>query len=72
MDGLPVKKTTAELDAKNVRNRGRYKILADMDQAAIDIANALVRLSELTIFELRGGGGGFIGCRRRCGSPATS
>src|ERR1700730_1361813 len=28
--------------------------LADMDQAAIDIAKALVRLSEVTIFELRG------------------
>jgi hypothetical protein len=28
--------------------------LADMDKAAIDIAKALVRLSELTIFELRG------------------
>src|ERR1700720_3178205 len=27
---------------------------ADMDKAAIDIAKALVRLSELTIFELRG------------------
>ena len=45
--------------------------LADMDKAAIDIAKALVRLSELTIFELRGSGGGFIACRRRCGSPAT-
>ena len=28
--------------------------LADMDKAAIDIAQALARLSELTIFELRG------------------
>jgi hypothetical protein len=28
--------------------------LADMDKAAIDIAKALVRLSEVTIFELRG------------------
>src|SRR6202022_1016457 len=28
--------------------------LADMDKAAIDIAKALVRLSALTIFELRG------------------
>ena len=28
--------------------------LADMDKAAIDIAKALARLSELTIFELRG------------------
>jgi Protein of unknown function (DUF2924) len=28
--------------------------LADMDKAAIDVAKALVRLSELTIFELRG------------------
>ena len=28
--------------------------VADMDQAAIDIAKALARLSELTIFELRG------------------
>ena len=28
--------------------------LADMDQAAIDVAKALVRLSEVTIFELRG------------------
>jgi hypothetical protein len=28
--------------------------LADMDKAAIDIAQALVRLSEVTIFELRG------------------
>src|SRR6202035_2934853 len=27
---------------------------ADMDKAAIDVAQALVRLSELTIFELRG------------------
>ena len=27
-----------------------------MDKAAIDIAKALVRLSEVTIFELRGGG----------------
>jgi hypothetical protein len=32
-------------------NRGA---LADRDKAAIDIAKALVRLSELTIFELRG------------------
>jgi hypothetical protein len=44
-----------------------------MDKAAIDIAQALMRLSEVTIFELRGeSGGGFIACRRRCGSPATS
>ena len=28
--------------------------LADMDKAAIDVAQALARLSELTIFELRG------------------
>ena len=28
--------------------------LADMDKAAIDVAKALARLSELTIFELRG------------------
>ena len=28
--------------------------LAHMDKAAIDIAKALARLSELTIFELRG------------------
>src|ERR1700737_915794 len=28
--------------------------LTDMDKAAIDVAKALVRLSELTIFELRG------------------
>src|SRR6202023_625084 len=28
--------------------------LADMDKAAIDVAKALVRLSEVTIFELRG------------------
>jgi hypothetical protein len=28
--------------------------LANMDKAAIDIAKALARLSELTIFELRG------------------
>ena len=28
--------------------------LADMDKAAIDIAKELVRLSALTIFELRG------------------
>jgi hypothetical protein len=27
---------------------------ADMDKAAIDVAQALARLSELTIFELRG------------------
>src|SRR6202040_3812091 len=32
----------------------RRGALADMDKAAIDIAKALVRLSELTIFELRG------------------
>ena len=44
-----------------------------MDKAAIDIAKALMRLSELTIFELRAeSGGGFIGYRRRCGSPAIS
>src|SRR5580700_1608483 len=29
-------------------------VLADMDQAAIDVAKALARLSALTIFELRG------------------
>src|ERR1700730_11584199 len=29
-------------------------VLADMDKAAIDVAKALVRLSEVTIFELRG------------------
>jgi hypothetical protein len=46
--------------------------VADMEKRAIDVAKALVRLSELTIFELRGSGGGFIACRRRCGSPATS
>src|ERR1700724_2170439 len=28
--------------------------LADMDKAAIDVAKALARLSEVTIFELRG------------------
>ena len=32
----------------------RRGALADMDKAAIDIAKALARLSELTIFELRG------------------
>ena len=31
----------------------RRGALVDMDKAAIDIAKALVRLSELTIFELR-------------------
>ena len=30
------------------------RALADMNKAAIDVAQALVRLSELTIFELRG------------------
>ena len=46
--------------------------LADMDKAAIDVAQALARLSELAIFELRGEWNGFIGCRRRCGSLAIS
>src|ERR1700730_11625133 len=32
----------------------RRGALADMNKAAIDIAQALARLSELTIFELRG------------------
>ena len=34
--------------------RSKGGALADMDQAAIDIAKALARFSELTIFELRG------------------
>jgi hypothetical protein len=32
----------------------RRDSLSDMDKSAIDVAKALVRLSELTIFELRG------------------
>jgi Protein of unknown function (DUF3489) len=37
--------------AGTASKRGAF---ADMDKSAIDIANALVRLSELTTFELRG------------------
>src|ERR1700724_2528022 len=37
--------------AATASKRGAF---ADMDKAAIDVANALVRLSEVTIFELRG------------------
>jgi hypothetical protein len=48
--------------------------LADMDNAAIDVAKALARLSELAIFELRGAAesplqiedrGADAGCSRR-------
>src|ERR1700736_5834037 len=37
--------------AATASKRGAF---ADMDKAAIDVAKALVRLSEVTIFELRG------------------
>ena len=37
--------------AATASKRGAF---ADMDKAAIDVATALARLSELTIFELRG------------------
>src|SRR6202049_1643443 len=37
--------------AATASKRGAF---ADMDKAAIDVAKALARLSELTIFELRG------------------
>ena len=46
--------------------------LADMDKAAIDIAKALAQLSTLTIFDCAESGGGFVGRRRRCDSPAIS
>ena len=49
---------------------------ADMEKAAIDIVKSLARLSELSVFELRGEWRRLhrmlIGCRRRCGSPAIS
>src|ERR1700736_6651165 len=37
--------------AATASKRGAF---ADMDKAAIDVANAFARLSEVTIFELRG------------------
>ena len=37
--------------AATASKRGAF---ADMNKAAIDVAQALARLSELTIFELRG------------------
>jgi len=43
-----------------------------MDKAAIDIAKALAQLSTLTIFDCAESGGGFVGRRRRCDSPAIS
>jgi hypothetical protein len=48
--GFPLTSSTTALGAI-ASKRGAF---ADMDKAAIDIAKALVRLSELTIFELRG------------------
>ena len=51
MDGEKEAKSPTTAFAAIASKRGA---LADMDEAAIDIAKALVRLSALTIFELRG------------------
>jgi Protein of unknown function (DUF2924) len=51
VDGEKEAKSSTTAFAAIASKRGA---LADMDDAAIDVTKALVRLSELTIFELRG------------------